>query len=96
MPQAPKRLLIVDDDSGLQSQLRWCFADYEVEVAGDRPSALEVLRAGDIGVVTLDLGLPPDPTNASEGLRALTEILAPAGLTPATLKGEGRYVEDVY
>ena len=37
MPQAPKRLLIVDDDSGLQSQLRWCFADYEVEVAGDRP-----------------------------------------------------------
>jgi two-component system NtrC family response regulator len=76
MPQAPKRLLIVDDDSGLQSQLRWCFADYEVEVAGDRPSALEALRAGDIGVVTLDLGLPPDPTNASEGLTALTEILA--------------------
>ena len=45
MPQAPKRLLIVDDDSGLQSQLRWCFADYEVEVAGDRPSALAALRA---------------------------------------------------
>ena len=76
MSQAPKRLLVVDDDSGLQSQLRWCFADYEVEVAGDRPSALEALRAGNIGVVTLDLGLPPDPTNASEGLRALTEILA--------------------
>ncbi|MFZ5493237.1 MAG: PEP-CTERM-box response regulator transcription factor [Pseudomonadota bacterium] len=76
MSQTAKRLLIVDDDSGLQSQLRWCFADYEVEVAGDRPSALAALRAGDIGVVTLDLGLPPDPTNASEGLRALTEILA--------------------
>jgi two-component system NtrC family response regulator len=76
MSQTAKRLLIVDDDSGLQSQLRWCFADYEVEVAGDRPSALAALRAGDVGVVTLDLGLPPDPTNASEGLRALTEILA--------------------
>lgn len=27
---------------------------------------------------------------------ALTEILAPAGLTPAMLKAEGRYAEDVY
>lgn len=81
MSQAPKRLLIVDDDSGLQSQLRWCFADYEVEVAGDRPSALAALQANDYGVVTLDLGLPPDATNASEGLRALEEILA---LRPST------------
>ena len=81
MSQAPKRLLIVDDDSGLQSQLRWCFADYEVEVAGDRPSALAKLQANDFGVVTLDLGLPPDATNASEGLRALGEILA---LRPST------------
>lgn len=76
MPQARKRLLVVDDDGGLQSQLRWCFADYEVAVAGDRPAALQILRTGDIGVVTLDLGLPPDPANASEGLRALAEILA--------------------
>ena len=27
---------------------------------------------------------------------ALVEILAPTGLTPAALKAEGRYVEDVY
>jgi sulfite reductase (NADPH) flavoprotein alpha-component len=27
---------------------------------------------------------------------ALAHILAPAGLTPAMLKAEGRYVEDVY
>jgi sulfite reductase (NADPH) flavoprotein alpha-component len=27
---------------------------------------------------------------------ALAEILAPTGLTPAALKAEGRYVEDVY
>ncbi len=27
---------------------------------------------------------------------ALAEILAPTGLTPAVLKTEGRYVEDVY
>ena len=32
-------------------------------------------------MVTLDLGLPPDPTNASEGLRALTEIMT---FRPAT------------
>lgn len=81
MSQAPKRLLIVDDDSGLQSQLRWCFADYDVALAGDRPTALAAVRSGDFGVVTLDLGLPPDPSNASEGLRALGEILA---LRPTT------------
>lgn len=29
-------------------------------------------------------------------MAALTELLAPAGLTPAVLKAEGRYAEDVY
>ncbi len=81
MSQAPRRLLVVDDDSGLQSQLRWCFSEYDVELASDRESALTALRQNDFPVVTLDLGLPPDPTNASEGLRALTEIMA---FRPAT------------
>lgn len=76
MSETPRRLLIVDDDAGLQSQLRWCFADYDVEVAGDRESAIAAVRQGDFAVVTLDLGLPPDPANASEGLRALRELIA--------------------
>jgi two-component system NtrC family response regulator len=77
---APQRrvLLIVEDDPGLQSQLRWYFEDYEVLVAEDRESALNIVRRHEPPVVTLDLGLPPDPANASEGLEALTQILAVA------------------
>ncbi len=70
-----RKLLVVDDDPGLQKQLRWCFEDYEVAFAGDRPSAMRALRESSAPVVTLDLGLPPDAANASEGLAALREIL---------------------
>jgi two-component system NtrC family response regulator len=68
-------LLVVEDDPGLQSQLKWCFEDYEVLMAGDRESALGHLRRHEPQVVTLDLGLPPDPANASEGLALMEEIL---------------------
>jgi two-component system NtrC family response regulator len=70
-----RKLLVVDDDPGLQKQLRWNFEDYEVTVAGDRDSALAALRQTQAPVVTLDLGLPPDAANASEGLAALREML---------------------
>lgn len=79
--QSQKRLLIIEDDPGLQSQLRWCFEGYEIEVAGDREAGLALLRRHEPPVVLLDLGLPPDPENASEGLAALEQIL---GLAPAT------------
>jgi two-component system, NtrC family, response regulator len=72
---AKRRLLVVDDDPGLQKQLRWCFEDYNVTVAGDRESAIAAVKAKEPSVVTLDLGLPPDSANASEGLLALDEIL---------------------
>ena len=68
-------LLIVEDDKGLQNQFRWSFDNYEVVIAGDRTSAVEAIQRHHPAVVTLDLGLPPDPTNASEGLAALQEIL---------------------
>jgi two-component system NtrC family response regulator len=74
-------LLIVEDDLGLQRQLRWCFEDYEVVVASDREEALGCVRRYEPAVVTLDLGLPPDPGGVSEGLRALEEMLS---LTPHT------------
>ena len=65
---APERrtLLIVEDDLGLQSQLRWYFEGYEVLVAEDRESAVNLVRRHEPPVVTLDLGLPPDPANATE------------------------------
>lgn len=74
-------LLIVEDDPGLQKQLKWSFDDLEVVIAGDRESALVAVRRYEPPVVTLDLGLPPDADGASEGLATLEQILA---LAPAT------------
>ena len=77
-----KRLLIVEDDPGLQSQMRWCFSDQiEVSVAADRDSALTALRRLEPQVITLDLGLPPDAGGASEGFALLEEILRLAPMT---------------
>jgi len=71
-----KHLLVVEDDPGLQSQLRWCFDGYEVAIAGDRSDAIAQLRRHQPGVVLLDLGLPPDPGGVSEGHATLKEILS--------------------
>jgi two-component system NtrC family response regulator len=73
-----KKLLVVEDDPGLQKQLRWSFDAYEVVVAADRESALAQVRRHQPPVVTMDLGLPPDPDGASEGLATLQLILAQA------------------
>ncbi len=70
------KLLIIEDDLGLQKQLRWNFDNYAVSVASDRESALNMLRRHEPAVVTMDLGLPPDPDGASEGLATLQQILA--------------------
>ncbi|MBT80671.1 MAG: PEP-CTERM-box response regulator transcription factor [Alteromonadaceae bacterium] len=74
-------ILVVDDDLGIQKQLKWSFTDYNVVFADDRTSAIAQLRRHEPKVVTLDLGLPPDPANASEGLKTLEEIMA---LAPRT------------
>jgi two-component system NtrC family response regulator len=68
-------LLVVEDDPGLQSQLRWSLDDFDVTVAGDRASALTEIARIHPAVVTLDLGLPPDANGASEGLATLEQIL---------------------
>jgi two-component system NtrC family response regulator len=70
------KLLVVEDDPGLQAQLKWAYEDFEVIVAGDRASAIAALRSYEPAVVTLDLGLPPDPDGASEGFAVLDEIMA--------------------
>ena len=76
MSQDKKKLLIIEDDLGLQKQLRWNFDGYEVLVAGDRESALAHVRRHEPAVVTMDLGLPPDPDGASEGFAILQQILS--------------------
>jgi two-component system NtrC family response regulator len=74
--QSLPKLLVVEDDAGLQAQLKWAYEDFEVIVAGDRAGALAALRADEPAVVTLDLGLPPDPDGVSEGFAVLDEIMA--------------------
>ena len=74
-------LLVVEDDEGLQRQLKWAYDGYRVVAAGDRDSAIEALRQHEPAVVTLDLGLPPDPDGTAEGFATLTEMLA---LKPGT------------
>jgi two-component system NtrC family response regulator len=76
MAEAKPKLLIVEDDQGLQAQLKWAYDDFDVVIAGDRASAIAALRAEEPSVVTLDLGLPPDPDGTTEGFAVLDEIVA--------------------
>lgn len=76
-----RTLLIVEDDPGLQSQLRWNFDQYRVVLADDRESALAALKRHEPAVVTLDLGLPPDPGGVGEGFATLSEMLSAAPQT---------------
>ena len=70
------KLLIVEDDAGLQAQLKWAYEDFDVTIVGDREAAIAALRSEEPPVVTLDLGLPPDPDGTSEGFAVLDAIMA--------------------
>ncbi len=68
-------LLVIEDDEGLQAQLKWAYDDFDVTIAGDRDSAIAALRSVAPAVVTLDLGLPPDPDGTREGFAVLDAIM---------------------
>ena len=70
-----KKLLVVEDDPGLQKQMRWSFDGYEVLIAGDREDAIKLIKKYHPPVVTVDLGLPPDADGSTEGLATIDEIL---------------------
>ena len=67
MNEDKPRLLIVEDDLGLQKQLKWCFDEHEVLIAATRTEAIAQLRRFEAPVVLQDLGLPPDPEGVGEG-----------------------------
>jgi two-component system, NtrC family, response regulator len=71
-----RALLIVEDDLALQKQIKWSLDRFESVTANDRESALVQMRRSNPAVVTMDLGLPPDPDSVSEGFRLLEQMLA--------------------
>lgn len=81
MKEKMPRILLVEDDVGLQKQIKWSLDDFEVLMAGDREDAINQMRRFEPAVVLLDLGLPPDQDGATEGLAALQQILQ---LCPST------------
>ena len=81
MTEEKPKLLIVEDDLGLQKQLKWCFDEHEVLIAATRTEAIAQLRRFEPPVVLQDLGLPPDPEGVGEGMATLHEILSIAPLT---------------
>ena len=71
------RLLIVDDDEGIRTQMKWALcSDYDLVMAGDRASALAAFSGSRPAVTLLDLGLPPRPNDPDEGLEVLSAVLA--------------------
>src|ERR1700674_709283 len=79
MNETLTRLLIVEDDLALQKQMCWAFDQYETIVAGDRESAMAMVRRHEPAVATMDLGLPPHADDPTEGLRLLEDL---HGLVP--------------
>ena len=91
--QEERRILLVEDDVGLQKQMRWALSPHAVDVAGSRAEAIAQINASKpYQVVILDLGLPPDENSASEGLKALDEILKQ---TPLGRLGQPADIADV-
>lgn len=76
-----RNLLIVEDDIGIQNQLKWSLDDYKVTFSDNHDDAVSAIRAMEPAIVLLDLGLPPDPGGATEGLRTLRSILEIAPTT---------------
>lgn len=72
-----RKLLIIEDESSLAKQLKWALtADYAVTIATSAKQARSLVGSCPFPVITLDLGLPPFPDSAEEGLRLLEDIRA--------------------
>ncbi len=70
------KILIIEDDEFVANQMKWSLAaNYDVFLAEDRISGLELLKKEKPSAATLDLGLPPSPGDTTEGFLALGEMI---------------------
>ncbi|HUF72994.1 MAG TPA: PEP-CTERM-box response regulator transcription factor [Gammaproteobacteria bacterium] len=96
MINTDSKLLIVEDDPGMRSQLRMCFDDYYVLSAEDRAGAISELRRHEPPVVLHDIGLPADEVQIEEKLGILKEIVALAPQTKVVVvTGDGDRINAV-
>jgi two-component system, NtrC family, response regulator len=91
MTPAQPKLLIVEDDDAIRTQLKYALREqYTLSFATTRTKALAVVNEVHPDIVSLDLGLPPHPDTAEEGLHTLEEILHAAPTTKViVLTGNG-------
>lgn len=76
-PSSKRKILLVEDDLALRKMLfnSLEMQDFCVTEADSRQSAIDTLKAdSEIGVVILDLGLPPMEHTTDEGLAVIREI----------------------
>lgn len=92
MSSKETRLLIVEDDPGLQRQLKWALDGFEVDCASTREEAIAALRRNEPAIVLQDLGLPPDPNGVEEGFATIADVLkvAPRAKIIVVTGREGR------
>jgi two-component system NtrC family response regulator len=85
------KLLIVEDDSAVATPMKWVLSqDYEILLAEDRVTAMDVFKRETPSVVTLDLGLPPHPFEVREGFAALADMLSHDGFAKIiVITGQG-------
>lgn len=70
------KILIVEDEEGIRTQMKWALIEsYDIFLASDADKAMELMERERPPLVTLDLGLPPQPEGTEEGLNLLGRLL---------------------
>ncbi|HOX04403.1 MAG TPA: sigma 54-interacting transcriptional regulator [Candidatus Paceibacterota bacterium] len=70
------KILVVEDEEDARLQMKWALGEeYDVLLAADRASAVEVFRENRPEMALLDLGLPPSPAQPTEGLALMADML---------------------
>jgi two-component system NtrC family response regulator len=75
MSEPRTTILVLDDDEGVRTQYRWLLSQYKVLTAGTRSEAVEIFERERPAVAIVDLGLPPDPDGATEGLATVSQLM---------------------